>query len=77
MRQPSQPSIASSVCPLQPGDVIPTGAHHIGLGPIQDGETVTIDIERVGRMSVKVLDPRKRTWDKAVRNTAGLKSQPA
>ena len=69
--------VASSVCPLQPGDVIPTGTHHIGLGPIQHGETITIEIERVGRMSVKVEDPLKRTWDKAVRNTAIPKPQPA
>jgi 2-keto-4-pentenoate hydratase/2-oxohepta-3-ene-1,7-dioic acid hydratase in catechol pathway len=58
---------------LQPGDVVSTGTHHIGLGPIPDGETVTIDIERVGRTSVTVLDPCKRTWDKAARNTAVLK----
>ena len=55
---------ASSVCPLYPGDIIPTGTHHIGLGPIQDGETVTIDIEKVGSMSVKVSDPLKRKWEK-------------
>ena len=62
--------VASAVCPLQAGDVLATGTHHVGLGPIQDGETVTIDIERVGRMSVKVSDPRKRTWDKAGRKSA-------
>jgi 2-keto-4-pentenoate hydratase/2-oxohepta-3-ene-1,7-dioic acid hydratase in catechol pathway len=69
--------VASSVCPLLPGDVIPTGTHHIGLGPIQHGETITIDIERVGRMSVRVDDPLRRTWDKAVRNTAVPRAQPA
>ncbi len=58
--------VASSVCPLEPGDVLATGTHHIGLGPVQDGETITIDIEKVGRMSVKVSDPRKRTWEKPV-----------
>lgn len=56
--------VASSVCPLQPGDVIPTGTHHIGLGPVQDGETVTIEIEKVGRMSVKIRDDSKRSWPK-------------
>lgn len=69
--------VASSVCPLLPGDVIPTGTHHIGLGPIQHGETVTIEIERVGRLSVRVEDPLRRTWDKAVRNTAIPTTQPA
>ncbi|HTI88146.1 MAG TPA: fumarylacetoacetate hydrolase family protein [Alphaproteobacteria bacterium] len=69
--------VASSVCPLQPGDVFPTGTHHIGLGPVQDGETLTIEIERVGRLSVKVRDPLRRTWDRSVRNTAIPKPQPA
>lgn len=69
--------VASSVCPLMPGDVIPTGTHHIGLGPVQDGETLTIEIERVGRLSVKVRDPLHRTWDRSVRNTAVPKPQPA
>lgn len=69
--------VASSVCPLQAGDVIATGTHHAGLGPIQDGETITIDIERVGRMSVNVRDPRKRTWEKATSNDVVAKPRPA
>jgi 2-keto-4-pentenoate hydratase/2-oxohepta-3-ene-1,7-dioic acid hydratase in catechol pathway len=56
--------VASSVCPLKPGDIIPTGTHHIGLSPIQDGETVTVEVERVGRLSVKVHDAARRTWEK-------------
>ena len=69
--------VASSVCPLLPGDVIPTGTHHIGLGPVQDGETLTIEIERVGRLSVKVRDPQRRMWDRSVRNQPVAKPQPA
>ncbi|MBI4234395.1 MAG: fumarylacetoacetate hydrolase family protein [Chloroflexi bacterium] len=63
---PALIEFASSVCTLKPGDVIATGTNHQGIGPIQDGETVTIEIEGIGRMSVKVRDPLKRTWPKAI-----------
>ena len=46
-------ALASSVSTLEPGDVIATGTPE-GVGPIRDGDTVTIEIERVGRMSVPV-----------------------
>jgi 2-keto-4-pentenoate hydratase/2-oxohepta-3-ene-1,7-dioic acid hydratase in catechol pathway len=68
--------VASSVCPLLPGDVIPTGTHHLGLGPIQNGDTLTLEIERVGRLSVRVEDPLRRTWEKAAPK-AEVKPQPA
>jgi hypothetical protein len=29
---------------------------------MQDGETGMIEIERIGRMTVKVEDPQKRRW---------------
>jgi 2-keto-4-pentenoate hydratase/2-oxohepta-3-ene-1,7-dioic acid hydratase in catechol pathway len=44
---------ASSVMTLYPGDVIATGTPE-GVGPIVAGDTVTIDIEHVGRMSLPV-----------------------
>lgn len=59
-------AFASWVCTLEPGDVIATGTNHQGIGPVQDGETVTIEIERIGRFSVKVSDPLKRSWPKAI-----------
>lgn len=34
---------------LQPGDVIATGTYHVGLGPINDGDVLEIEIERMGR----------------------------
>jgi len=55
----------SGVCTLSPGDIMACGTNHHGLGPMQDGETVTIEIEGIGRMSVKVSDPYNRFWDKA------------
>ena len=44
---------ASHVMTLHPGDVFSTGTPD-GVGPLKSGDEVTIDIERVGRMSVKV-----------------------
>ncbi|MFN8556080.1 MAG: fumarylacetoacetate hydrolase family protein [Dehalococcoidia bacterium] len=57
---------ASSIMTLNPGDLIACGTNHQGLGAMQDGETVEIEIEKIGRMSVVVSDPKKRTWPKAV-----------
>ena len=50
---PNMIALASSVSTLEPGDVIATGTPE-GVGPIHDGDTVTIEIERVGRMTVPV-----------------------
>ena len=55
--------IASSVSSLVPGDVIATGTHHLGMGPIQDGDRVALNIEHVGRLEVQIEDPQKRHWD--------------
>lgn len=54
---------ASTVCALEPGDVISSGTHHLGLGPIQDGDKVILEIERIGKMSVNVVDPKQRKWE--------------
>ncbi|MFZ4604063.1 MAG: fumarylacetoacetate hydrolase family protein [Caulobacterales bacterium] len=53
---------ASAITTLEPGDVIGCGTNHQGIGPMQDGETCTMEIERIGRLSVKVNDPQKRRW---------------
>jgi 2-keto-4-pentenoate hydratase/2-oxohepta-3-ene-1,7-dioic acid hydratase in catechol pathway len=50
-------SMASSVATLYPGDVIASGTP-AGVGPIRSGDRVTIEIERVGRMSVPVEQGR-------------------
>ena len=47
---------------LNPGDIIATGTNHRGLGPMQDGETVVLEITGLGRLSVNVRDDLKRTW---------------
>ncbi|MFH0896990.1 MAG: fumarylacetoacetate hydrolase family protein [Candidatus Bathyarchaeota archaeon] len=51
---------------LSPGDVINCGTNHQGLGAIQDGDILEIEVEGLGRMSLKVLDPLKRKWLKGI-----------
>jgi 2-keto-4-pentenoate hydratase/2-oxohepta-3-ene-1,7-dioic acid hydratase in catechol pathway len=59
-------SWASKITTLNPGDVIACGTNHQGLGAMQDGETVAIEIEGIGRMQVRVRDRFGRSWPKAV-----------
>ena len=57
---------ATTVMTLLSGDIIACGTNHEGLGALQDGETVEIEIQGIGRMSLKVADPLKRTWERGV-----------
>jgi len=50
---PRMIELASSVASLFPGDMIASGTP-AGVGPIKAGDTVTVEVERVGRMSVPV-----------------------
>jgi 2-keto-4-pentenoate hydratase/2-oxohepta-3-ene-1,7-dioic acid hydratase in catechol pathway len=50
---PGMIAMASAVMTLYPGDLI-FGGTPAGVGPVHDGDTITIEIERVGRMSVPV-----------------------
>ncbi|HUY20287.1 MAG TPA: fumarylacetoacetate hydrolase family protein [Candidatus Binataceae bacterium] len=75
-------SYASSISTLEPGDLISCGTNHQQIGPVQDGETVTIEIERIGRFSVKIHDEQKRKWPKEVDRamadfTRGRRTDPA
>lgn len=46
-------SFASTMLTLYPGDVFSTGTP-AGVGPIEDGDTLAAEVERVGRLEVKV-----------------------
>lgn len=46
-------SYASSVMTLHPGDIITTGTP-AGIGQIHDGDTVTVEIDRIGALTVGV-----------------------
>jgi 2-keto-4-pentenoate hydratase/2-oxohepta-3-ene-1,7-dioic acid hydratase in catechol pathway len=65
-RVPELIEFASTVMTLNTGDLIACGTNHEGLGALQDGETVEIEVQHVGRMSVKVVDPLKRQWERGI-----------
>lgn len=55
----------TKVLPLEPGDVVSTGTHHFGLSPVQDGDTILLQVEGLGpALVVRCADPLKRTWDR-------------
>jgi 2-keto-4-pentenoate hydratase/2-oxohepta-3-ene-1,7-dioic acid hydratase in catechol pathway len=60
---PAQIAWLSRFIQLQPGDIVATGTYHEGLGPINDGDVLEIEIERLGRSKffVKGRGPRKDT----------------
>ena len=65
-RVPELVAFATSIMTLNSGDVLSCGTNHEGLGPLQDGETGEIEIEGIGRMSISVSDPLKRTWERGI-----------
>lgn len=59
-------AFASMIMTLNTGDVLCCGTNHEGLGYLQDGETVRIDIQGIGEMRLSVTDPLKRRWERGV-----------
>jgi hypothetical protein len=57
---------ASAIMTLYSGDVIAGGTNHEGLGPLQDGEVVEMEVEKVGRMRLHVKDPLQRQWARRI-----------
>ena len=57
----------SSVHTLLPGDILATGTNHRGLHAFQDGDTVELEVEHVGKLSITVRDALKRTWGRDTR----------
>jgi hypothetical protein len=62
---------------LYTGNVIACGTNHEGLGPLQDGEFCEIELEKIGRMGVRVRDPLKRQWERSVFLGPGSTNQEA
>jgi 2-keto-4-pentenoate hydratase/2-oxohepta-3-ene-1,7-dioic acid hydratase in catechol pathway len=58
---------ASSVHTLEPGDILATGTNHRGLNPFMDGDHIELEVERLGRLHVRVRDDLKRTWRRETR----------
>ena len=65
-RVPELVAFATTVMTMNSGDLIACGTNHEGLGALQDGETVDIEIQHIGRMSLSVSDPLKRKWERGV-----------
>jgi len=57
----------SSIHALEPGDVLATGTNHRGLSALQDGDKIELEVEKVGRLRIKVKDKLKRTWSRDTR----------
>ena len=57
----------TSIHTLEPGDILATGTNHRGLHPFQDGETIELETEGLGRLRFHVRDDLKRTWEKVTR----------
>jgi len=58
---------ATSIHTLVPGDILATGTNHRGLSSFQDGDTVELECEGMGRLSFNVQDDLKRTWSRDTR----------
>ncbi len=65
-RVPALIEFATTVMTMNSGDLIACGTNHEGLGALQDGETAEIEIQNIGKMTLKVADPLKRTWERGV-----------
>ena len=57
----------TSIHTLEPGDIIATGTNHRGLSALQDGDSVEMEINGLGRLHLKVRDDLKRTWPRDTR----------
>jgi 2-keto-4-pentenoate hydratase/2-oxohepta-3-ene-1,7-dioic acid hydratase in catechol pathway len=57
---------ATAITPVEPGDVLFMGTNHQGLGAMQDGDKIEMEISRIGRFAVNVADPSKRRWPRGI-----------
>jgi len=57
----------SGIHELEPGDVLATGTNHRGLSALQNGDTVELEIDSIGKLVVKVQDDLSRTWARETR----------
>ena len=65
-RVPELIEFATTIMTMRSGDLISCGTNHEGLGPLQDGEKVKISIERIGEMTLDVVDPLQRVWERGI-----------
>lgn len=65
-RVPEIIAFATNIMTLNSGDLLACGTNHEGIGPLQDGENIEMEIVGIGKMQLSVADPLKRTWDRGV-----------
>jgi len=65
-RVPELIEFATTVMTMNSGDLIACGTNHEGLGALQNGETVEIEIQNIGKMTLTVSDPLKRKWERGI-----------
>ena len=58
----------TSIHTLVPGDILATGTNHRGLHAFHDGDVVELETEGLGRLTFKVRDELKRTWEAETRS---------
>lgn len=63
---PQVVEFATKIMTIKTGDVISCGTNHEGLGYLQNGEVVRIEIEGIGEMTLDVVDPLCRLWERGV-----------
>jgi 2-keto-4-pentenoate hydratase/2-oxohepta-3-ene-1,7-dioic acid hydratase in catechol pathway len=59
-------AFVTKIMTMHTGDVVSCGTNHEGLGYLQDAETVRIDIQGIGEMTLDVVDPLKRSWERGI-----------
>ena len=57
----------TSIHDLEPGDILATGTNHRGLSAFQNGDTVDLEVQGMGKLTVKVRDDLNRTWARETR----------
>ena len=57
----------TSIHTLEPGDILATGTNHRGLSSFMDGDTVELEAEGLGKLTIKIRDDLKRTWSRETR----------
>ena len=53
---------------LEPGDILATGTNHRGLSAFQEGDAVELEVQGLGKLTVKIKDELKRTWARETRS---------
>jgi 2-keto-4-pentenoate hydratase/2-oxohepta-3-ene-1,7-dioic acid hydratase in catechol pathway len=58
---------ATDIMTLHPGDVLTCGSPLQPKVLLKDGDAVSVEIDRIGKIDVKVADPQRRSWPAAAR----------